>query len=135
VARVSTTETSGIYTLTGDAGDNLDKNSQIVFQQDMQKETYSDTYTYMSGSSTISAASKYTYEWDGSNYSYILLPTAESGTQTNNGASSYAELWTVTELKKGEMQVVVMDEYESSDSSSDYSSSSSSEYNWTITQQ
>jgi len=135
IERVSTTNESGLYTITGNAGDDIEKNSQIVFQQDMYSETYSDSYMYMSGTTEVSASGKYTYEWDGSAYSYIALPTSETGTVTNNGTSTTAEIWTVTELKKGEMQVNYKNVNEYSDSSSDNSSTSSSEYNWTLTQE
>lgn len=137
VSTTTNTESSGIYTLTGDAGDDLEKNSQIVFQQDMWTSTTINTYTYdiTSGDAT-DATDVYNYTWNSTTGAYecVLFETETESTYTSDGFDGEAEIWTITELKKGEMTVMYSTMSNESDPDNDWSEESTTDYNWTLTQ-
>lgn len=134
--RVSTTTETGLFTISGNAGDEIEKNSQIVFQVNKEVENYSDTYTYVvDGTDTdLDPAGKYEAVWGSSGISYVALETADSGTETETGSDPYSEVWNVTELKKGEMDVEYTNSTQYSSSEDDNTSSYSSVHNYTLTQ-
>lgn len=132
-ARESTTEVSGFFTITGDAGDEIEKNSQVVFQERMRTLTYTDTYTYfVSGTETPATVSgKYYYSYDQG--AYVPFETSNTATETNEGESAEAMVWNVVDLNKDELMVEYTNS--SSQTSSYYESSytTTSEVSWTLT--
>lgn len=132
-SRTSTEDASGFFTITGDAGDEIEKNSQIVFQERSRTETYDDTYTYYnSGTETAASVSgKYMYDWNTGNY--IPFPTSKSGSEIYSGEQSEATIWNITELKGGEMTVEYIYENNYEDTEDDYKTSSTTEGSWTLT--
>jgi hypothetical protein len=128
-SRVSTTTEEGFYTITGDAGDELEKNSQITFQERSSTETYTDSYSYFQVGTTtaMSVSGKYYYDWNTLSY----MPF--TGKETVTGENSYAMIWNVTDLNKDEMNIEFSDIYNYSDGSSS-STSSSETSSWTLTQ-
>lgn len=136
IAREATTEASGLYTITGDAGEEIEKNSQIVFQQDMEESTYTNTYTYYTDetmATTLAANTLYTYDYNTS--TYVLVTATETGTTTSNGMSMYNLVWTISDLSKDEMTVEYTEDSDYDDSNSDYSYSSSTTGSMTLTKE
>ena len=134
-ARESVTTSEGFFTITGNAGEEIEKNSQVTFQERSEEETYTDTYTYtISGTSTTANVSgKYYYDYNVG--TYVPFTSSNSGTSTNTGEDSYAMVWNVVELKGGEMSVEYTDESEYTNSGSSNSSSYKTEVSWTLTEQ
>lgn len=131
--RVSTTTQTGFFTVTGNAGDEIEKNSQIVFQERSSVTDFTDSYTYViSGTSTAVTTTGY-YYYDG--LEYIPLPTGESGTSTDTGVMSAGNIWNVTELKKDMMSVEYSDESITTNSASDWSSTFNQSTSWELTQE
>lgn len=119
-SRTSTTDIEGLFTITGDAGDEIEPNSQVVFQERTRTETYTDTYTYTDSENGTSAsvAGKYWYDW--SEGDYVPFPTSETGTETITMESTEAMVWNISELGGGEMMVEYTNNYSSSESGSSY---------------
>ncbi|MBT3646914.1 MAG: hypothetical protein HN542_01595 [Flavobacteriales bacterium] len=132
-SRVATTNQTGYFTVSGNAGDEIEKNSQIVFQERTDMTDFIDSYTYViSGTSTSITPTGY-YLYDGTDY--VPLPTSESGTSTNTGVMSAGSIWNVTELKKGVMNVEYSDESTTTNSATDWSSSYLNTTSWELTQE
>lgn len=129
-SRVSTETEEGLFTISGDAGDDIEKNSQVVFQMSSSESQYSDTYEYHVSFSDTELDAEGKYRMEG--ISYVELETSDSGTETTTGSSSTSEVWNVVELKKGEMQIEYSDV--SSTTDEDGTESYSAEYSWTLTQ-
>lgn len=132
-SRQATTTSEGFYTITGDAGDEIAKNSQIVFQERSRVETYTDTYSYfVSGTSTpASVTGKYYYDFITGDY--LPFSTSATGTETEELVSSDGIIWNVTEMSGDEMMVEYVDEYTTTTSGSTNSTSVSTDVSWTLT--
>lgn len=138
--RTSTTTESGLFTISGDAGDDIEKNSQVVFHIMSTTEKYSDVYSYMDSSTEDELDADKTYlqgVWNSSTgeYSYDLVDKTAEGTETYTGSNSDSPVWNVTELKGGEMTVEYTDKTVYTDSEdADASYTSETTYSWTLTQ-
>lgn len=131
--RKGTYSESGLYTLTGDAGD-IEPNSQIIFQPAKTSEDFETEITYMDEESgeVLNPSTTYIQEWSNSGtYDYDKVQTAEEGTESSV-KDGVTWLWNVIELKKGEMEV----EYTNSNSFTDEDGTSKYEttYTWNLTQ-
>ncbi|MEZ4720948.1 MAG: hypothetical protein R2813_03620 [Flavobacteriales bacterium] len=132
--RKGTYSESGLYTLTGDAGDEIEPNSQIVFQPAHTSEDFVTEISYMDEESgaALDPSTTYTQEYNNSgNYDYSKVQTSEDGTESSV-KDGVTWLWNVVELKKGEMEV----EYTNSNSFTDEDGTSKYEntYTWKLTQ-
>jgi hypothetical protein len=135
----STETEEGLFTITGNAGDDIEANSQVVFQRRSGSETYTATYTYKDDftNAAVNTATFYEYVYVPATdtLEYKKLQTSAQGSRSFTGAESDSPVWTVTELKKGEMMVesIDMTDYsDNDDSDNDYTSEST--INWTLTQ-
>jgi len=136
IARVSTTTETGYYTVSGDAGDEIEKNSQVIFQERTSEEDYEDTYSYYEAGTDNELDLDDIYFWDSDDGDYSdNWASGGQGTITNDGMSPYSMVWNVSELKKGSMMVNWTSSNDYEDSNSDWSSSNSTSYNWTLTEQ
>ncbi|GAB4375243.1 MAG: hypothetical protein Kow0075_01480 [Salibacteraceae bacterium] len=122
VMRTSTTTESGFFTITGDAGEEIEKYSQIVFQPNMMVVDYTDEYSYEDASTGATLSPNSTYEQGAYNpntgeYAYNKVPASASGTESYEGRSYLGTIWNVTELDKDMMMVEYTDDtiYENSE--------------------
>jgi hypothetical protein len=132
----STTTTSGIYTLSGDAGEEIEKNSQIVFQVSSVEDEWTAVYTYFEDEDEDDEADMdglYFYDAETGEYSDDF-PSGKTGTSSTTGSNLYTDVWTVTELKKGEMVVDVLMESNNESSDSDVTTSSTTSGTMTFEQ-
>jgi hypothetical protein len=139
VDRTSTTTETGLFTISGDAGDDIEKNSQVVFHVMSTSVTYSDAYTYNDSSTddVLDRDETYiqgTYNPNTGEYSYDKVDKSAAGTETYSGSSTESPVWNVTELKGGEMTVEGSDKTVYTDSEDDDAAyTSETTVTWTLT--
>ncbi|GAB5539021.1 MAG: hypothetical protein Salg2KO_11240 [Salibacteraceae bacterium] len=136
--RTSTSTQAGLFTVTGDAGDDIEPNTQIVFQMTSGSEEFEEMYSYEDESTgaDLNAATTYVqiYNPNTNEFSYVRIQTESSGNTSQTGSSSSAPIWTVTELGGDEMMVTWTSETDFTDEEdSDNNYTERSTTNWTLT--
>jgi hypothetical protein len=138
-ARTSTFVETGLFTVTGDAGDEIEKNSQIVFHMMGTNQDYTEEYTYFDEDSgdELYRVDMYRaeYNYNTGEYEYNRPESSDEGAGSVTGSSATSSLvWTVTELDKETMSIEWADEInyvDEKDSDNNYQSSSTG--SWTLT--
>ena len=132
--RTSTTNESGLFTITGGAGEDIEENSQVVFQMMTQDVSYTETYLYYDEDSgdEIDRRDMYIYDWEDDDYDN---PSAsDEGSESYTGSSSESMVWDVVEMDKETMTVEWMDEtiyVDGTDADNNFTSTTS--VSWTLT--
>lgn len=118
----NTNVNGGTYSVTGGSGD-IKKNSQLVLVQTSSKDNWTDTYAYMEAGETTSMDpdTMYVEVWNSGTgqFDYEKLGTAETGSSSNDGASSSGMILNVDELKGGAMDLSYDTEDKETDSDGD----------------
>ncbi len=109
VERTSTSTETGYFTVTGDAGEDIEANSQIVFQMTSGTNDFTEVYSYKdtTDNSQLSLSTTYVQEYNPNTqtFFYTKIDDEDSGSTSTSGSSDYSQIWTVTELSGGEMMV------------------------------
>ena len=136
--RISTITESGLFTVTGDAGDDIEKNSQIVFQMMSMSENFTEEYTYYDEESgdELNRSDIYEAEFNPNTFEtdYNRPDGSDEGSESISGSSSSSLVWNVTELDKDVMTVEWSDDVnyvDGNDNDNNYQSSSTG--SWTLT--
>jgi len=137
-ARTSTITEAGLFTVTGDAGDDIEKNSQIVFHMMSMDEDFNEEYSYFDETSGDELYRVDIYEaeynFNTGETDYNRPESSDEGAESITGSSSSSLIWTVTELDKETMTVEWSDEtnyVDEKENDNNYQSSSSG--SWTLT--
>lgn len=140
VERTSTSTETGYFTVTGDAGEDIEANSQIVFQMTSVSEDFTEVYSYKdtTDNSQLSLSTTYVQEYNPNTqtFFYTKIDDEDSGSTSTSGSSDYSQIWTVTELSGGEMMVEWTSEenfVDTEDSDNNYSSKTTNM--WTLTEE
>lgn len=140
VERTSTSTETGYFTVTGDAGEDIEANSQIVFQMTSGTNDLTEVYSYKdtTDNSQLSLSTTYVQEYNPNTqtFFYTKIDDEDSGSTSTSGSSDYSQIWTVTELSGGEMMVEWTSEenfVDTEDSDNNYSSKTTNM--WTLTEE
>ena len=140
VERTSTSTETGYFTVTGDAGEDIEANSQIVFQMTSGTNDLTEVYSYKdtTDNSQLSLSTTYVQEYNPITgaFVYSKIEDEDSGSTSTSGSYDYSQIWTVTELSGGEMMVEWTSEenfVDTEDSDNNYSSKTTNM--WTLTEE
>lgn len=137
-ARTSTINESGLFTISGDAGDEIEKNSQVVFQMMSMTDNYTEVYTYFDETTgdelnrteiREAVYNPVTFETD-----YVRPDADSEGQESITGSSANSIVWNVVELEKDVMTVEWTDEVNYVDGTeNDNNYTSTTTTSWTLT--
>ena len=140
VERTSTSTETGYFTVTGDAGEDIEANSQIVFQMTSGTNDFTEVYSYKdtTDNSQLSLSTTYVQKYNPNTqtFFYTKIDDEDSGSTSTSGSSANAPIWTVTELSGGEMMVEWTSEtnfVDTEDSDNNYSIKTTTM--WTLTEE
>jgi hypothetical protein len=140
VERTSTSTETGYFTVTGDAGEDIEANSQIVFQMTSGTNDFTEVYSYKDADNNdqLSLSTTYVQEYNPNTQTFVYtkIDDEDSGSTTTSGSSASAPVWTVTELSGGEMMVEWTSEtnfVDTEDSDNNYSIKTTTM--WTLTEE
>ena len=142
VERTSTSTETGYFTVTGDAGEDIEANSQIVFQKTSVSEDFKEVYSYKDADNNdqLSLSTTYVQEYNPITGAvvYTKIEDEDSGSTSASGSTANPLIWTVTELSwlGGEMMVEWTSEanfVDTEDSDNNYSSKTTNM--WTLTEE